>query len=263
MKSEYTKELLLAAISGTILFFLMTAFCITYIIIYRRKRKEHQEEIDVSRKDFQQQLKQSQIEVQEHTYNVLSKELHDNIGQLLSTSRMLLGLTERTLADPPETLLTANTTLGQAISELRTLSRSLDKEWLSQFSFSDNLATEIARINNTGSLISAVFRYDDHLTLQSDEQIILFRIVQEGIQNSIKHAHPSMIEVLVTGEGQHIIIIIGDNGTGFNPATAVSGMGLLNMKHRTTLLGGTINWNSTPGKGTTVHISLPLKYPAA
>ena len=96
---------------------------------------------------YEQELLQSKLETQEQTFQQIGKELHDNVGQLLSTSRMLLGLTERSLPNPPDTLLTANATLGEAISELRSLSKSLDKEWLEQFSFTDNLQTEISRIN--------------------------------------------------------------------------------------------------------------------
>ncbi len=249
-----------AAILCTVLFFIFTVFSISYLLIFRKKRKKHHEEIDTFKKEFQRQLLQSQIEVQEYTYNALSKELHDNVGQLLSTSRMLLGLTERNMSNPPDTLLTAYATLGDAISELRSLSKSLNREWLEQFSFTDNLATEITRINNTGVLrIAATFKDQCTLPLRSEEQIILFRIVQEAIQNAIKHAQAHNILINIKGDGQAVYIHIDDDGKGFSPSAKLTGMGLLNMKHRTTLLGGDIQWHTLPNTGTSVQIVIPEK----
>lgn len=258
MNSPHIQEIMLAAIAGTILFFLLTAFCISYIVIYRKKKRKHTEELHTFKRDFQQQLLQSQVEVQEQTYSALSKELHDNIGQLLSTSRMLLGLTERDLVNPPDTLLTANATLAQAISELRSLSKSLDNDWLRQFSFMDNISAETERTNKAGCVIQADLNALEQLQLASDEQLILFRIVQEGIQNALKHARPGQITLTATaGEGS-VTILIRDDGGGFQ-ATEQPGMGITNMKHRSTLLGGHINWLTAPGQGTTIQLILPLK----
>lgn len=231
---------------------------IVVIIYIRSKRNQDIQQNKLMQKDFTEQLMQSQIEVQEQTFQQIGKELHDNVGQLLSTSRMLLGLTERNLSNPPDTLLTANATLGQAINELRSLSKSLDKEWLEQFSFTDNLKTEISRIN-AGNGVLAEFVPVDSLPLASGEQIILFRIVQEAIQNAIKHGQPKNILIQIKQEENTFCITISDDGTGFTPGETARGMGLANMKQRTSLLGGNITWNSIPGQGTTVCIYLPLK----
>jgi signal transduction histidine kinase len=257
MQSETIKLLEVIAV-GTILTLLVAAFMVSFVIKHRKKRNEFIREKLKMETEFEKQLLQSRIEMQEYTYSALSKELHDNVGQLLSTSRMLLGLTERTLPNPPDTLLTANATLGEAISELRSLSKSLDKEWLEQFSFTDNLQTEISRIN-AGNGVLAEFISSDHLPLASGEQIILFRIVQEAIQNAIKHGHPKNMRVEIKQEENNFCITISDDGTGFTNNEKAAGMGMTNMKHRTNLLGGTISWNSIPEQGTTVYIFLPNK----
>lgn len=231
---------------------------VVVIINYKRKQKIHLREKNAMQQEFSKQFLQSQIEVQEQTFQQIGKELHDNVGQLLSTSRMLLGLTERTMDHPPDTLLTANATLAQAINELRSLSKSLDKEWLEQFSFTDNLETEIQRIN-AGNKVLAEFKADHFLPLASDKQIILFRIVQEAIQNAIKHGQPRHMLIQTKEEENNYCIVISDDGNGFDQHQKGNGMGLVNMKHRTNLLGGNITWNSIPAQGTTVCIYLPLK----
>ena len=261
MQSETIKLLEVIAV-GTILLVLVAAFMVSFVIAHRKKRNEFIREKKKMETEFEKQILQSRIEMQEYTYSALSKELHDNIGQLLSTSRMLLGLTERNMENPPDTLLTANATIGQAISELRSLSKSLDKEWLEQFSFTDNLQTEISRIN-AGENVLVELIPDGELPLASGEQIILFRIVQEAIQNAIKHGHPKNMRIELKEDENNYSILISDDGIGFNSNEKGMGMGMTNMKHRTNLLGGSITWNSIPGEGTTVCIYLPIKNKAA
>ncbi|MEO7523647.1 MAG: ATP-binding protein, partial [Ferruginibacter sp.] len=157
----------------------------------------------------------------------------------------------------PDTLITANATLGQAIQELRSLSKSMDREWLEQFSFDENLVAEINRIHST-NVINARYINEGDLPLKSDNQIILFRIVQESIQNAIKHAKPKNILVSIERSNTFINISIRDDGSGFMPGNEVNGMGVNNMKHRTKILGGTIKWQSESQLGTTVLITLPV-----
>ncbi|QNA46043.1 sensor histidine kinase [Lacibacter sediminis] len=231
---------------------------VSFIVIHRKRRNQFIRDKLTMEKELEQQLLQSRIEVQEQTFQQIGKELHDNVGQLLSTSRMLIGLTERELKNPPDTLLTANATLGQAINEIRTLAKSLDKEWLERFSFSENIQTVIDRIN-AGEVIKASYEEQVPLLLRSDEQIILFRIVQEAVQNAVKHASPASILIRVQKEEEGYTIQITDDGRGFDTATVKRNMGLTNMQHRIHLLGGIINIQSSPGNGTNVHIYFPLQ----
>lgn len=256
MNASYENEVFLASLIGSVVFFILVAFSISYLVTYKRKRKEHFIQMKEFKKQFEAQLLQSQVEVQEQTFQQIGKELHDNVGQLLSSARLLLGLTERNMKTPPDTLITANETLAEAILQLRLLSKSLDKEWLEQFSFSDNLNNEITRIN-AGKQIRAEYNQESDILLEAQKQIILFRIVQEAIQNAIKHAAPSNIMVTASlCEDKHIITIT-DDGTGFSFQKKNTGMGLDNMKHRTRLLGGTITWHSLQNTGTSVTITLP------
>lgn len=208
------------------------------------------------KKTFEDALLHSQIEVQEATFSVLAKELHDNVGQLLSSSKMLLGITQRNMTNTPLTLNIAEETLGKAIHELRSLSKSLDKEWLEQFDLIENLGTEIKRIN-AGLVLEIHFLHSGKLPLTVEEQIILFRIIQEALQNAIKHSDAKNIFIEIETTDENIIVNITDDGKGFEPIFN-DGLGMRNMKHRTKLLGGNITWN-IPEKGSSVTIQLPLK----
>jgi len=241
-------------LGASVFLLLITLFIVVLLMAYKRRDYKHLKEKRLLEEDFNSQLLRSQIEVQEQTFSQIGKELHDNVGQLLSTSRMLIGLAERSLPKPPDTLLTANATLGKAINELRSLSKSLDKDWLSQFNLLENLKAEVIRVN-TGSAISAHLHIHAEPAIPSTKQIILFRIIQEAVQNALKHSHCKVVDIYFYKKGADAQITIADDGTGFKNKEN-KGMGLKNMQYRTRLLGGTIEYTSSE-KGTSVVIVIP------
>lgn len=253
---EKTNAIIEAIIVISSIFVVVAAFVIAYFIYFKHRKENMARENKELRESFQTQLLQSRIEVQEQTFQQIGKELHDNVGQLLSTSRMLLGLTERSFTTPPDTLLTANATLGQAINEIRSLAKTLDKDWLERFSFDENMQTMVERIN-AGKTIEAAYVQSIHLPLQSDEQIILFRIVQEAIQNALKHASASQLRITIEEKEERYLISVSDNGKGFHMDAVTKSLGIANMQQRVQLLRGTLAVNTVPGKGTTITIQLP------
>jgi len=210
------------------------------------------------RTNYENQLLQSRIEVQEATFASLGKELHDNVGQLLGTAKMLIGVSQRNLIASGDTIRTADETLGKAIHELRSLSKTLNKEWLEQFDLKENIRTEAERINTAGIIRVEVQDEAALVALKTEAQLILFRIVQEAMQNAVKHSGGRSIIIQLKANQDTLDITIRDNGTGFTEAAKPNGVGMLNMKHRISLLNGTIEW-SHDIKGTEVLIQLPNK----
>ena len=251
-------EIVTTIVLGASLFMMLSI--IVGLLIFRYKNNQQKHIIDIQRLqlEFEKQLIQSQTEVQEATFDALGKELHDNVGQLLSTTKMLLGITERNLSPPPDTLVTAYETLSKAIRELRTLSKSLTREWLEQFDLVENLIPELDRLQSSGT-IKATLQCDTKIPLPNDQQIILFRIIQEALQNAVKHSRASNLNVDVKMVEDTIFITVADDGIGFIDGSHFSGIGLMNMKNRIRILRGRIEWLSTPGQGTTVLIQLPTQ----
>jgi signal transduction histidine kinase len=236
---------------------LITLFIVMLVMAYLKRDLKHLKEKETMEADFEKQLLQSQLETQEETLNQLSIEIHDNVGQLLNSTKLLIGLTQRALAESPDTLTMADDTLAKAIQELRSLSKSLNKEWLQQFNFIENLEAEINRIKTVKSLQIQLFR-PATLSLKADVQIILFRIVQEILQNCMKHAQAKKIGIRIKEDSGQLTIDISDDGKGFDETTILKSVGILNIKHRTRLLGGTVNWQSSVHNGTNVTIQLPV-----
>ena len=244
-------------LGASILLLLILLFIVMLVMAYLKRDLKHLKEKETMEADFEKQLLQSQLETQEETLNQLSTEIHDNVGQLLNSTKLLIGLTQRALQQPPETLAMADDTLAKAIQEIRSLSKSLNKEWLRQFNFIENLEAEITRINAARSLQIQLFR-PEALSLMADEQIILFRIVQEVLQNAIKHAQAKKIDITIKENNRKLSICVADDGTGFDEAVILKSVGILNIKHRTHLLGGTVQWQSAINNGTSVTIQLPV-----
>ena len=247
---------IIIVLGASIFLLLMTLFIVFLLMAYKKRDRSHVLEKRRLEEEFRHQLLQSQIEVQEQTFQQIGKELHDNVGQLLSTSRMLIGLAERSIEQPPDTLLTANATIGEAISEIRSLSKSLDKDWLEQFDFIQNLKTEISRIN-AGKEINAVLKSEEVLNLPSAQRIILFRIVQEAIQNAVKHGRCQNISISIQKEEQFIRISIEDDGSGFDIDKVRKGMGLSNIQRRAAILNGSAFYRTAENKGTAITITIP------
>ena len=230
-------------------------FLLLYVRLYNERKKRFAEEKRAIQHEYEKLLLQTQVEVQEATFSSLGRELHDNIGQLLSSTKLLLGLYERSIPEPPDTLKTASTTVSTAINELRALTKSLDKNWLEQFSFVENLKMEVRRLNSVSDL-QVSLNHPANIAMENSKQIILFRIVQEALQNAIKHAGASKISIEILEE-DHLIVVVADDGKGFSTTTTKKGVGLLNMLHRCKMLGGDIRWDSVPGSGTRVRIEMP------
>lgn len=254
---DISQEVTLIAIACA--FFLLVAIgIIILILIYQKKQLRYNYEKKELQNQYTEELLKTRLESQEQTLDTISKEIHDNIGQLLNSAKMLIGVAQRKLPTPEETLQTANDTLGQAIEELRTLSKSLNKEWLEQFSFIENLQAEAARIN-ASLRISMQVEVPHELALPRDRQLVLYRMVQEAFQNSLKHGEATRIRIEAKQQNGSLHVQVEDDGKGFNAAdSTLAGFGITNIKHRVALLGGTVKWNSL-NPGTLVLFQIPLQ----
>ncbi|MCW3465266.1 sensor histidine kinase [Chitinophaga nivalis] len=253
------QDLYVAVIFISLLVIVLGLVVVAAVINYKKKQEAYLHQLKLMKEDYDKQLMWSQIEMQEEAFAHLGQELHDDIGQLLSSTKLLINVTQRNLATVPDTLNTAEQTLSTAIHHLRALSKSFSRQWLDQFSLVENLRAEVERINTSRAIVVKFTHEMAELPLQAEPQIILFRIIQEAMQNCIKHARPQVIDISLRMDENTLILIIADDGAGFDKTSMSSiGMGIRNMQHRTQLLGGTIQWEVTTAGGTAVLIKLPV-----
>lgn len=248
-----------ANLRGLLLLALAIIFLIFFVIARQQQHKLYLKQ-KLMKEESCKQLLQSQLETQEYAFNQISQELHDNIGQLLSSTKLLLNIGTTELPTVPDALKTAEQTVSKAIQDLRSLSKSLNNEWLTQFNLIENLEAEKERINAARNIEVNINSAYLKLPLEPEAQVMLFRVVQEALQNSIRHASPNHINIEIKNKDNHFELSIQDDGRGFDINSAKKeSLGLRNMEHRVQLLGGTITWQSEAGTGTFISINVPVK----
>jgi signal transduction histidine kinase len=243
---------------GSTFFLLVAVGIIVLLLIYQKKQLQFILEKQELRNQFQQELLNARLEAQEETLNQVGRELHDNVGQLLGSSKLLIGVVRRATLAPAEELSLAEITVSRAINELRALSKSLNKDWLEKFNFIQNLTTEAARINGSKEL-SMSLDHPDEIYLPAERQLVLFRMVQEAFQNSLEHGRSKQIKISVRQDDSLVQVMVEDDGSGFDVSDSSRfGVGMINIRNRAQSLGGRAVWRSTE-KGTSVTIQIPVQ----
>ncbi|MBS1572588.1 MAG: hypothetical protein JST62_09365 [Bacteroidetes bacterium] len=205
---------------------------------------------------FQSELANSQIEIREQTLSYIGQELHDDVGQKLSVVKILINqLACSEAAVSQQKIKEANEILGEAIQDIRNLSKTYISEQVEHFGFIDSLEREIRRIKKL-KLIKVHFHCNNHdVDIQSKHALILFRIAQECISNILKHSKAKELYIKVMDYFGHVKIEIMDNGTGMDTTKEYHGSGIKNMKSRIKMINGYFNLVSESDKGTTTHIT--------
>lgn len=254
-------EVKVAVVLGTLLLMMLAVWVFTFLVIYRRRQQQYRRDKELLLTQFEQEMQLAQLEVQEHTQRQIASEIHDNVGQLLSVVRLYQSGLAAQLTDAAQRnrLNEANAITGQAITDLRALSHSLNSDQLALHSLADSLRTETERITRSGQLTAAFVADCTLPLLPPDTTLMLFRMVQELLHNAIRHAAATHIAVSAAREQTHFRITVADNGTGLpeQPATP-AGSGLRNLRRRATLIGATLHYATTVGGGTTVTITFPM-----
>lgn len=241
-----------------VLLFLGVLFLVM-LFYYNNKKGQMSKEKQLMRATFDKQLLESKLEIQEQTFGMISQEIHDNVGQILSLAKVQLGIMEQKQSVDGELLGNVKESISLAMTELRDIAKSLSSERLQQLSLQDSIGQEIRRINRSGIIKVSSDIQGIEKNIPDQHKLIAFRIVQEGLQNIIKHAGASIVKVSIRYQEDRVFITIFDNGVGFDPEIELKkkdGLGLQNILRRATLVGGKADIMSKPGEGTTLQIQM-------
>jgi signal transduction histidine kinase len=192
----------------------------------------------------------------------LARELHDSVTQSLY-SLVLVAEAGRRLAGSGDLgrVEQAVQRLGeigqQALKEMRLLVYQLRPSALQSGGWIRALQQRLDAVERRAG-IEAQLSVEGTPALPDDTEEELYRIVQEGLNNALKHAAATLVAVRIRSEGRRVEIEVTDNGRGFDPQAAYDqgGLGLVTMRERVQKLGGTLTLHSAPGQGTTVRVTL-------
>jgi PAS domain S-box-containing protein len=221
-------------------------------------RKQMQEQLLNEQKKYERKLTKQIIYAQERERETIGYELHDNVNQILTTVKLYLEMAIHKPEMKNELLPKAIEYVLTCISEIRNLSRKLSAPTLGTQSLIDSIKGLIDMVAYSSKL-SVDFVYNGyHTTLVKDQRLAIYRILQEVLNNIIKHAEATKVQIdLLQAEGMTFLTIT-DNGKGFDPSMKLNGIGLNNIQSRTKVFGGDVIINSKKGKGCCITVKLPI-----
>lgn len=252
--------------------FLVTSLVLLLLIallIYRNFRSRHrllqQNELLQSRrireleKERQLVAAHAIMKGQEQERSRLARDLHDGVGGLLSGIKLSLSTMKGNVFLSEENVNVFNhilTQMDQSIGELRRVSHNMMPEALIKYGLKEALENYCENLNLSGKIKVQFQAYGTEQRMEQNTEIVLYRIVQELLNNVIKHADAKHVLIQLMREGDRFSLTVEDDGKGFDiqEAEKMNGAGLANIKARVEYLGGEVDFRSVPADGTSVNI---------
>ncbi len=240
----------------SISFFVISLSFIFFIIFfYSSKRKQLllKQEAEIK---YLQELSNTKTEIQNETLNHIGRELHDNVGLQLSVAKIHTNLLSKEY--PLEKLTEISNLINNSIVDIRAISHSLNADRINTFGLVSALQSEIERTNKLKIInVQANIDTTEQLQIGGDKEIMLYRMVQEFMANTLKYAQANNLNITLDNDSNRLKIMLADDGIGFDQAAVEQGTGLINIRHRASLIGATFAYETEPGNGTQLMITLP------
>ncbi len=211
--------------------------------------------------DQQRQIMEATLSGQEKEKSELGKELHDNINQVLATVKLYLGMVKSKKDIPKDLDLVSKSYdfVNIAIEEIRKLSHSLVAPSLDKAGLKESLRELVHELNLTNSITTKlVNKMKTGQIIDKKKELMIYRIVQEQINNIHKHAQAKTIVINLNTEDNHLNLLIADDGAGFDITKKHNGIGLKNIRSRVEFYSGRMNIISSPGQGCSLKVTIPL-----
>jgi two-component system, NarL family, sensor kinase len=242
---------------------LLAGLLVSLMYLTKRKQMAYQRNIFALKIEHEKSLLDTQLEIQEHTFQNISREIHDNINLSLTLAKLYLNTFKS--SDSEEDLnkvYMARDLLSKSIIELSDMSKGLNSDVITSQGLIEALSNEMKRIRAAG-LFEITFRVvGEPFYLDTKTELLIFRIVQEAFNNIIKHSKASESGLFITYGETCLDLLIQDNGDGFiqisNRMLADRNAGIKNMASRAKVVGGTMNIESSPGNGTRLSFNMPI-----
>jgi two-component system, NarL family, sensor kinase len=247
----------------SVLIITMLIFILSIVYLYRKKRELFGKSIEDLRLQHERTILDSRLEIQEQTFQHISREIHDNINLSLT----LVKLNLNTLQDSPEQINSkvesSVNLLSKCITELSNISQALNADIIIQQGLIQSIKDELSRIMQASKIDIFLEVTGEPVFLLAQKELIIFRIIQEAFNNILKHSNATNAYLGLDFNDNFLQVKISDKGKGFdNSSIFPSRAGLRNMETRAKILGGTMDLNSKLNKGTTVSFKIPYEYHA-
>jgi signal transduction histidine kinase len=205
------------------------------------------------------------VATQEQERRRISRDLHDDVGIKLSAQKLYLSSLHEKSSEAKNRAIASLTQnseklIGDVMNDVRHLLHNLSPMVLDEFGFIEAVQAITDKINETGQIHIQLIAFGIEQRLPKDYELALYRITQELINNALKHAQAKQVTLQIGQRDHKLIIMMEDNGIGFNTESQTEGYGLHNLAARTKLMKGIMKIDSQQGKGTSVYIEIPYNF---
>lgn len=198
------------------------------------------------------------IDSQEKERKQISTELHDNVGQVLASCKLLLNALPNEMKDNL-LIKKCSDNINNTILEIRNISHRIGQDILVRTGLAQAIKSLADDINQTGFMkVKTIFSIKNEKMMQQDLQLTVFRIVQEQLHNILKHSAAKNASIAVSIKNKKLNVAVTDDGKGFQVNKVKKGLGLQNIYDRAELYRGKANIISSKGKGTSLIVEIPL-----
>ena len=224
------------------------------------ERKRLEQELLENELEYKKLINQATVDSQEQERSEIGRELHDNVNQVLTTAKLYLELAISNADMQAELLKKASKNISTVINEIRQLSRSLMDPTLGDLGLVDSIKDLIENINLTQKVrIGLQINEAIENVLDRKQKLTIFRIIQESLNNVIRHAKAKQVSISIQLRNERICFKIIDDGVGFSQESTKKGAGLKNITNRVYLINGEFRIKSQPGQGCEINICFPIK----
>jgi signal transduction histidine kinase len=255
----YSKsEAIVFIISMSFFILLMIYFIVSILFFVQKKQRKFHTDLLEAKTNYDIELYKVQSEIQEHTSEEISRELHDNVGQNLSLARLGLSTLELDRNEEAKTNIDEiSGIIGAALDDLRILTRCMNSEIIKNGGLIKSINMQVSYIQRGGKISAHLEITGEPTILPDTKEIFLFRIVQEAINNIIRHSKASDLYISLEYAKKSLILKIRDNGTGFILNNGPMS-GLYNMRRRAKIIDAEFEIDSRVGDGTCIKVITPF-----
>ncbi len=255
---------ILVSIFIAVMFLLIISFLLAFIFSQRRKY-HYRQEVQMLHGRQQNQLIEAAVRSEELERHRISEELHDEVGALLSATKLYMGHIEpATMDDKSKELLNKSLELlDDSIIKVRSISHNLHSAILKELGLNEAIRSFLQKIGQMARLDTSVELDNNYQTANPENDISIYRIIQELCNNIIKHGKASQLKIASIAQNDELVFTITHNGNGLSQEEferlrfQSNGLGLKNIQNRIILLKGSILFDSMPDHHTVI-LNIPL-----
>jgi len=262
--SEQLKWALLIAIPVMVM---MAFFVISFVLYYQKKKFEEEKKLNEIEKNYNRLLLDTALNSEETERRRIAQDLHDDIGTMLSLTKLSLNQLSKIVAEDgskeDQIMRKSQSLVEETILHVRRITRDLVPTTLERFGLAEAIEEFIHKLEENNQLtLSFRCNVEEFPRLGQKTELTIYRIMQELVNNSIKHANGSKIDIDLQINNKMIGLAVTDNGVGFDPdmikENNLAGLGLLGIESRLAIVDGHVTYERPEGGGSSAFAQIPV-----